>query len=335
MTVATSRFAWYNVKIPHTGDTMMPNSGFSIVIPAFNEEAGLIPALQGLMDQMSADGLSPALILVDDGSSDATWERMLEAKSMFPGVVCVKLSRNFGKEAAIFAGVEKVRTPRCLVMDADMQHPPSVIKELIGCMDRTGADIVEGVKTDRGRESLGYKLFARSFYWLLRLLSGIDLGNSSDFKLLSAKVIGAVNRFRESAVFFRGLIQWSGFSRETVPFSVAERGGGASSFSGIKRARFAVNSILSYTGKPLYLTVAAGFIFLLGAIALGIQTLVMFFLGHAVSGFTTVILLNLIIGSLVMLSLGIIGAYISRIYEEVKGRPRYLVSEYAEDKPDE
>jgi dolichol-phosphate mannosyltransferase len=309
----------------------MPKPGFSIVIPAFNEGAALLPALRGLMEQMERDGLSPSLILVDDGSPDDTWERMLDARKMYPGTVCVKLSRNFGKEAAIFAGIEQCRTGRCLVMDADMQHPPSVVRELVECMDRTGADIVEGVKSSRGRETLGYKLFAKGFYWLLRVLSGIDLGNSSDFKLLGAKVIGAVNRYRESAVFFRGLIQWSGFTRETVPFSVAERSGGVSSFSGIKRTRFAVNSILSYTGKPLYLTAAAGFIFLLGAVGLGIQTLIRFFMGQAVGGFTTVILLNLIIGSLVMLSLGIIGAYISRIYDEVKGRPRYLVSECAED----
>lgn len=302
-------------------------SSVSIVIPAYNEGANLAVGIRELEERMKSDGIDHELILVDDGSSDNTWEQMLSISRLYPHIVCIRLSRNFGKEAAIFAGIAQAQHERCLVMDADMQHPPGIIGGMIRMMDETGANIVEGVKSDRGQESLGYKIFAKGFYKLLRYLSGIDLADSSDFKLFDRKVIDTVNSFRESTVFFRGLMEWSGFTREQYPFQVEDRNGGKSSFSTGRRMRFAVNSILSYTGKPLYFTVWAGVIFLLGAIALGIQTLVRFFLGQSVSGFTTVILLNLITGSLILLSLGIVGAYISRIFNEVKNRPRYIISE--------
>ncbi|MDR0248279.1 MAG: glycosyltransferase family 2 protein [Oscillospiraceae bacterium] len=304
----------------------------TIVIPAYNEGPGLFACVELLLGQTKADGLDPALVLVDDGSADSTWEQMLLLAEKYPRISCVKLSRNFGKEAAIFAGIERVTSELCLVMDADMQHPPSVIRRMYDKMALTGCDIVEGVKAARGKETASSSFFARGFYGLLRLLGGVDLANSSDFKLLNRGAVEAVNRFRESAVFFRGLIQWSGFHREKVYFSVGGRAGGKSSFSSGMRAKFAASAILSHSSKPLYLVVAVGLLFLLGAAALAIQTLVGFFRGSSVSGFTTVILLILITGSLVMLALGVIGAYIARIFDEVKRRPRYLVAARAESK---
>jgi len=298
----------------------------AVVIPVYNEEKALIQHIKAINDILTADQIEAQFMLVDDGSRDNTWGKILELQKKLPFVHAVRFARNFGKEMAICAGLDSIDADRYLVMDSDLQHPPRYIKDMMKCMDLNQADIVEGIKSNRGKESLKYKLLAKSFYRVLKWATGLDLDNSSDFKLMDRKVIDYLRSFHENNVFFRGLVDYVGFKKVQFDFEVDDRDDGSSRFSTIRLAKLAFNAILSYTSKPLYLTVFLGALFFVFALILGIQTLFNFFSGHAVSGFSTVILLNLLIGSLILFSLGIIGVYISRIYDEVKARPRYIIS---------
>jgi len=213
------------------------------------------------------------------------------------------------------------------VMDGDGQHPPSLLPLLIKNWRTSGADVVEAVKRRRGRESLASKFGALTFYVILNKLSGFDLKGASDFKLIDRRVLDMWLAMHERNVFFRGMTAWMGFRTIQVPFEVGPRRAGKSGWSYLRRAKLALIGITTFSSFPLHLVTFAGVIFFLFAVGLGIQTLYLKLAGRAFTGFATVILLELIIGSLLMISLGIIGEYLARIYEEVKGRPRYIVAE--------
>ena len=217
-------------------------------------------------------------------------------------------------------------------MDADLQHPPELIPEMVRLWKEEGYEVVEGVKALRGQESLVNKAGAGLFYYILSKFSGFDIKQASDFKLLDKKVVHAWQSMNERNTFFRGMSAWVGFNRISIPFNIKNRTGGASKWSLFKLFKLAINAITSFSSLPLHIVTFMGLIFLLGSLILGIQTLYMKLKGIAYSGFTTVILLLLIIGSTLMISLGIIGTYIAKIYEEVKGRPRYIVAEQIESR---
>lgn len=306
----------------------MSSSPLAIVIPVYNEAGRIAGNVAQIARQLERDGLRDfSFTLVDDGSRDATWLELEQLARDNPRVRCLRFSRNFGKEAAICAGLRETDAQRYLVMDSDLQHPPRYIKPMMDKMDETGADVIDGVKAHRGQEGIIYKICARGFYKVLRWVSGMDLDHSSDFKLLNRKVVDALAQLGEGRIFFRGLCQWVGFQRAELPFEVDDRAGGKSSFSLKRRIRFAIDSVLAFTSKPLYFTVVSAIAFFIGAVILGVQTLFNYFSGRAVSGFTTVILLVLITGSVLSTSLAVIGAYISRIFDEVKARPTYLIAQ--------
>ena len=194
----------------------------------------------------------------------------------------------------------------------------------------SGADIIEAVKRRRGRESLSSKLGALLFYFILNKLSGFQFKGASDFKLMNCKAVDAWLKMRERNVFFRGMTVWMGFTTVQIPFEVAPRSAGRSTWSILKRLKLALIGITAFSSFPLHLVTFAGAAFLGLSVILGVETLYLKLAGQAVSGFATVILLELIIGSFLMISLGIIGEYLARIYEEVKGRPRYIVAESIE-----
>src|SRR5207248_2973345 len=189
---------------------------------------------------------------------------------------------------------------------------------------------VQAVKRSRGQESFSSKAGALLFYLLLKQFSGFDLRRGSDFKLMSRKAVDAWMKMEERNVFFRGMTAWMGFTTVEIPFEVAQRSRGQSTWSYLKRLKLAITGITAFSSFPLQLVTFAGALFLVFSIILGAQTIYLKLSGQAVSGFTTVILLELIVGSLLMISLGIIGEYLARIYEEVKGRPRYLLKESIE-----
>lgn len=299
----------------------------AIIMPVYNEANAIGKNFGAIYDTLTESGLQCQYMLIDDGSKDETWLELCALKEAYQGVSAIRFARNFGKEMAICAGLDHIEADRYLIMDSDLQHPPACIKDMMLLMDKSGANIVDGIKQKRGKESWKYKYLAKGFYSLLKKIAGLNMDNSSDFKLIDHSVVTAIRQFQENNLFFRGIVDWVGFRRVQYYFNVEERLEGESSFSTFKLMKLACNAILSHTSKPLYLTLISGMLFLAFAVILGIHTLFNYFTGQAISGFSTVILLLLITGSMIMLSLGIIGIYISRIYDEVKQRPRYILSE--------
>lgn len=301
-------------------------SVLSIVLPAYNEEQNVPNTAKVLAEFLDKNKIDYELVFISDGSRDNTYAEIQKAAATNPHIKGAQFSRNFGKEAGIFAGLELATGDAVVVMDCDLQHPPEAIL-LMWEKWINGAEVVEGIKADRGKESLGYKLSAGLFYKIMSKLIKIDMNASSDFKLLDRKVVNVLLELPERNTFFRALTFWAGFRTATVEYEVQERQFGKSKWSLWSLMKYAITNATSFSTLPLQLVTIMGVISILGSVILGIQTLVRYLMGNAVEGFTTVILIVLIIGGFIMLSLGIIGHYIARIYEEVKGRPKYIISQ--------
>ena len=301
-------------------------SKLSLVIPVYQEGSHIRSSIGTIEQLLKENRLIYEFILVDDGSKDNTWSELKAMANENDRVTAIRLSRNFGKESALCAGLEHAQGDMILVMDADLQHPPALIPEMVKAWREEGFDVVEGVKNSRGKENPIYKLCAKFFYYILYKSSDIHLGKASDYKLLDRKVVEAWKEMPERAIFFRGMSAWLGFDRKQIGFDVAERVKGKTKWSLIRLIRLAMNAITSYTSVPLHCITILGILMFFITIIMGVQTLFMKFSGRALSGFTTVILLQLLIGSSTMTSLGMIGIYLTKIYKEVKGRPRYLIS---------
>lgn len=302
----------------------------SIVLPAYNEEQNIANTTAVLTGVLGENKIEYELIFISDGSVDGTFDAIQREAEKNPRIKGAEFSRNFGKEAGIFAGLELTTGDAVIVMDCDLQHPPAVIPKMWK-MWQDGVEVVEGIKTSRGRESLGHKLSAGLFYKVMSSLIKMDMSASSDFKLLDRKVVNVLLSLPERNTFFRALSFWAGFRTEPVYYEVQERQYGESKWSFVSLMRYAVRNATSFSTLPLQLVTVFGLISILFSVVLAIQTLVRFLMGNSVEGFTTVILLILIIGGFLMLSLGIIGHYIARIYEEVKGRPKYIIRRVTEN----
>ena len=298
----------------------------SVILPSYNEEKMIATAAGTVTRILDEAGIAHELLFIDDGSRDKTWEEILRAAESNPHVVGVHFSRNFGKEAAMFAGLEQAKGDCCVVIDCDLQHPPEKIVEMYRLWEQ-GYEVVEGIKEDRGEETGMHKLAANSFYAIISRLTGLDMASSSDFKLLDRKVVDTLNQMPERNVFFRALSFWVGFRKAEVRFRVRERTAGESKWSTRSLIRYAINNIGSFSSAPLHIVTVLGFVMLVIAVVFGVVALVQKVSGAALGGFTTVILLLLFSSSIIMISLGIIGYYIARIYEELKGRPRYIISQ--------
>lgn len=300
----------------------------SIILPVYNEENNIEQAYQAIREVLGPKGIAFELVFVNDGSKDNSFaeisrlaESVRDAK-----IIGLSFSRNFGKEAAIFSGLSHATGEVCAVMDCDLQHPPETLIEMYELWEQ-GFEIIEGVKRSRGKENLMYKVFAKLFYKLISRSTGIEMYRSSDFKMLDRKVVNEYVNLTERNIFFRALSSWLGYKSAVVEFDVKERVSGVTKWSIKSLVKYAIGSITSFTTAPMQLITLSGIVFFLFAIVLGIQSVVKWATGHALEGFTTVIVLILITGSLIMISLGIIGYYLARIYEEIKGRPRSIVKE--------
>ena len=302
----------------------------SIVLPAYNEEQNIANTVKVLSEILEQNQIDYELVFISDGSRDDTYAEIVKAAAENPRVKGAEFSRNFGKEAGIFAGLELASGDAVIVMDCDLQHPPQLIPKMWQLW-QNGVEVVEGVKSDRGKESLGYNLSAGLFYRIMSKLIKIDMSASSDFKLLDRKVVDVLLGLPERNTFFRALSFWAGFRTESLPYEVQERQFGKSKWSFWSLMKYAISNVTSFSTLPLQLVTVMGMISILFSVVLAIQTLVRFLMGNSLGGFTTVILLILIIGGFLMLSLGIIGHYIARIYEEVKGRPKYIISKVTQN----
>ena len=303
----------------------------SVVIPAYNEEE-IIPKTAKTIDTILNDaGIDHELLFINDGSKDKTWERIEEQASLIPSVKGVCFSRNFGKESAVFAGIAEAKGDCCAVIDCDLQHPPEKIVEMYRLWEQ-GYEIVEGVKTSRGRESGMHKFAAKTFYSIMSDAVGFDMSRASDFKLLDRKAINVLINMNEKNAFFRALSSWVGFKQTEVEYEVREREAGTSKWSTRSLIKYAVTNITSFTSAPMQIVTIMGvFVFVFGLLV-SIEALVQYFRGTAREGFTTVIILQCFTCSVIMMGLGVIGFYISKIYDEVKGRPRYIIDKTTDEK---
>jgi glycosyltransferase involved in cell wall biosynthesis len=302
----------------------------SVILPCLNEASHLEQSIQTICSELSFLDGNYEMLVIDDGSSDDTWQAICRCAAKTDQIRGLRLSRRFGKELALTAGLEHARGEAVLLMDSDLQHPPSMIPEMVRIWSEEHYDVVEAVKEKRGGESLASRVKAYLFSALHRRMSGIDLRNASDFKLMDRKVVDAWSQMPERNVFFRGMSAWLGFRRKQIPFTVAPRVSGRTSWTQIGLIKLAITGITAYSSAPIQLIPFMGMLFIVFAAVLGSYTLAAWFAGDAVEGFTTVIILQLLTSGIIMTALSILGAYLSNIYHEVKGRPRYLICENTE-----
>jgi dolichol-phosphate mannosyltransferase len=297
----------------------------SVILPAYNEEAMIEMTGNVISGILERENIPYEILFVDDGSTDGTWAGIMNLSEEKEEVRGISFSRNFGKEAAMVAGLAEAHGDCAVILDCDLQHPPEKIVEMYRLWEQ-GYEVIEGVKNSRGRESGGHKLAAKTFYSLISTASGFHMENASDFKLLDRKAVDAIVGMKEKYTFFRALSTWVGFRTTSVTYNVQERAAGESKWSTSGLVRYAVNNITSFSTAPMqFVTVCGVLVFIVSFIS-GIITLAQKLNGQALGGFTTVILLQGFIGSIIMISLGLIGFYIARIYEELRERPKYIIS---------
>jgi glycosyltransferase involved in cell wall biosynthesis len=320
------------VSAPGSGPEPAPRR-ISVVIPARNERAGLSVTLDEVYRALAGCGLQPEVVVVDDGSTDGTFERLRELTDHYPNLRALRLSRNYGKEAALLAGLQAARGDVVVTMDADLQHPPSVIPEMLARW-REGARVVHGIKRQASGTRRRDRLASSGFNRVMRWLTGIDMHHASDFTLLDRSVVDViVGQLPERQRFYRALTRWVGFRQESVRFDVPPRADGTSRWSFLRLLDLALTGIVSFTSLPLRLVTVLGLVTLVFAALVAAETLWSWAHGTAVSGYSTIIITLLFIGSSIMISLGILGEYVARIYHEVKARPGFLVEERAGSQP--
>lgn len=303
----------------------------SVIIPVYNEQNLVENAYNSISAVLGNADIAGEIIFVDDGSADSSFERISFLTETKPNVRGLRFSRNFGKEAAISAGLAAANGDCAVVIDCDMQHPPEKIVEMYRLWQQ-GFEIVEGIKRSRGSEGKLHTAAASAFYSIISRFVGFDMANSSDFKLIDRKVIDILNKMPERRSFFRAESYWVGFKKAYVEFDVAERAEGKSKWTTIGLIKYAVSNISAYSAAPMQIVTLLGAVMLIIACVFGIWALVDKIVGRALEGITTVIIIIIFIGSIIMISLGIIGYYVARIYEEIKGRPKYIISSECKSK---
>ncbi len=305
----------------------------SILIPCYNEEKSLpmlYPELVKLMD--GNPGYEWELMFVNDGSVDGTLVELQRLHQQDSRVNYLDLSRNFGKEAAMLAGFDYVTGDAMVIIDADLQHPPTLIPEMIKWWEQ-GYDDVYAKRTTRGKESWLRKRLSLLFYKILQQSSRFDvLQNVGDFRLLDRKCINALRKMRESERYTKGMFSWIGFKKKEIEFEQGDRVAGDSSWSYSKLFSFAIDGITSFTNVPLRVSTLVGFFVSLFAFLYMIYVFIRALIwGDPVQGYPTLVILILFLGGIQLLSLGVIGEYIGRIYNETKKRPDYIVRQFNDE----
>lgn len=307
---------------------MTPSSDkISVVVPAFNEAEGIAAFLEQLFSVLRECCSDFEVWVIDDGSCDATWMHLSAEKLRYPHLHGLRFTRNFGKEAAILAGLRHARGDAIIVMDADGQHPPALLPDLLEPWQSGCAQIVAAKKSTRHSDGWRARLNACIFNKLMKSLSGLDLADASDFRLLDRRVVDTLLSFPEKVRFFRGMTVWTGFVTAQVDFEVAPRLAGNSHWSTAQLTRFAINAITAYSAKPLGLIFRFGLLGMVAAGLLLIQALYSWFAGIAISGWTSLTIIVLIFGSANLLGIGVLGIYLAQLFDEIKRRPEFLVRE--------
>lgn len=301
-------------------------SRVTLVVPVYNEAVGLEHNLSAIMEWTARlDGVDTRVLLVDDGSRDDTAALAIALRERWPNLSVLCLTRHFGKEAAIQAGLEHADADAVVVMDSDLQHPPSLLPRMVELW-RNGAAVVETYKTSRERESFASRVARRGFYRMLRVVGAGDIEQETDFKLLDRQAVDAYLALPERGRFFRGLVQWMGYDAARIPFEVPSRLHGRSRWSTWSLVRLSLVATTSFSAVPLQCVTLLGIVTFAVSLVLGGKAIYDKATGQAIGGFTTVILLLLFIGSVLMVSLGLLGVYVARIFDEIKARPRYVAN---------
>jgi polyisoprenyl-phosphate glycosyltransferase len=299
----------------------------SVVLPVFDEESTL-PALHRRLSQvLSSTGLSYEIILVNDGSRDGSWARMLELGSSDPHVCAINLSRNFGHQIAITAGIDVSRGDAVIVMDSDLQDPPELIPDMYA-KHLEGFDVVYAQRRTRDGETWFKNFTAKIFYRVIRRMATIDIPvDTGDFRLMSRRVVEDLKRLQERHRFVRGLVTWVGYNQTPLLYDRAPRSGGATKYPLGRMIRFALDGFTGFSSQPLRLATHVGAFFAFASLALMVGLTIYKLAGGQgiVTGWTSIVVAVLFLGGVQLLAIGILGEYIGRIYEEVKARPLYLV----------
>lgn len=299
----------------------------SVVAPLFNELGNVEPLVASVKAAIADVEPSYEIILVDDGSSDGTWERIVSIAERDGRVRGLCLSRNFGHQGALFAGLQHARGACVVSLDGDLQHPPEVIGELLQKW-REGFQVVNTRRLDSADTSFFKRFTSRFFYWLFSRLSGVGMeAGSSDFRLLDRRALDALCRMNDADLFIRGLVNWLGFRSTTVTYQAADRHSGSTKFTLRRMIRFSGGALLSFSVLPLRLGIWIGFLTSLLALAEICYIVVQYFRGHTVAGWASVMtVLSFMFGVLFIL-VGILGTYLGKIYEVLKSRPRYVIGD--------
>ena len=306
-----------------------PRPAISCVVPAFNEAGNLGPLLGGLTEQLGALTDRWEVLVVDDGSRDATPAAMAPWLTR-PGVRYLRLSRNFGKEAALTAGIDHAQGEVVLLMDADLQHPASLVPEMVSAWVH-GADMVCAARASRADESWPKRIGTAIFYALVNRNAQVQIPvDAGDFRLMDRRVVEALKSLPERNRFMKGLYAWVGFNNVIIPYVPAERLAGTSSFSLRSLSKLAFTGVTAFTNAPLRLWSALGMLVAVGAIGFGAWIVIEYFIcGNDVPGWATLACGVMFFSGVQLISIGILGEYVGRIFDEVKQRPVYVIGSEA------
>lgn len=305
----------------------------SVVVPCFNEQ-DCLPALHERLSKAAraAAGEDYEIVLVNDGSSDDSWPIMRQMAGSDAHVLAVNLSRNHGHQLALTAGLDLCRGDTILIIDADLQDPPELLSDMMKVMRSEDADVVYGVRKSRSGETAFKRATAHGFYRLLSRATEVDIPlDAGDFRLMSRRALDALLAMPEQARFVRGMVAWIGFRQVAFPYDRQERFAGSTKYPLKKMMRFALDALTGFSSAPLKLATHVGLALSIGSIVLIAYIAYAWLVGDNIQGWTSLMLVVLVIGAVQMFVLALMGEYIGRLYNEAKGRPLYIVQEVAGD----
>jgi len=306
---------------------MLIEKYLSIVIPSYNEEKNIMQLYNELLPVLENICSHYEIVFVDDGSKDSTFSVIKEIAEKNKNVIGLSLSRNFGHQIAIMAGLQHSKGDLVVMMDADMQHPPEIIPQLIFEYGK-GFDIVNTKRLDSDDTGFFKKVSSRCFYRFINFLSDVKIEPAAaDFRLMTRKAVNAFLQLEEKDRFTRGLISWMGFKQSIVEYNASSRFAGKSKYTIKKMFRFGMDGITSFSSKPLRISFYAGIVVFLIGFIYAVYAIISHICGNTVPGWTSILVTVLIIGGIQLLSIGIIGEYIARIFNEAKERPLYFIKD--------
>ncbi len=303
----------------------------SVVVSVYNEQESINQFFETLINELKNFENSYEIIFINDGSTDNSRNILNQFAQNNKFIKVIHLSRNFGHEAAMLAGIDNAKGEAIICMDADLQHPPSLIKQIVQAYEK-GYNIVLMKRKEREDASFFSKFTSKLFYKIINYLSPVKFeSNASDFFLISSSVQSYLkNNFRERTRFLRGFIQLVGFNKHTIDFNAPARVAGNSKYNTRKLLKLSINAIAAFSEKPLNLGIILGLLMGLFSVAVGLYSIVMYFINKPVSGYTTIIVFMSLMFSINLIVIGIIGKYIAFIFQEIKQRPIYIVEQIIE-----